>query len=264
MGTFIEDSELQPLIRTLAALPTQEPSLSVDLRLNPLFSGSSFRWLGSSGSMRPPRTLPAVVELNLSGTGLEASALKMLAHAIEPSGVLSQVRTLSVANNCLGSDPVVSADAVARLVVRSIALESLDISLNMLPSAFLGLLADNVEVLMRSGMKANPDEIPSAKLENLCMRLNNRRAPSALLEVNVGEPAHSQNLRRLFSALPSIRLVDVRACGASESTRRQLFDLSKELAVSAESEAAPFQAISEGPRLLVVSSGVYDANESFE
>jgi hypothetical protein len=96
------------------------------------------------------------------------------------------------------------------------------------------------------------------------MRLNNRRAPSALLEVNVGEPAHSQNLRRLFSALPSIRLVDVRACGASESTRRQLFDLSKELAVSAESEAAPFQAISEGPRLLVVSSGVYDANESFE
>jgi hypothetical protein len=36
------------------------------------------------------------------------------------------------------------------------------ISLNMLPSAFLGLLADNVEVLMRSGMKANPDEIPSA------------------------------------------------------------------------------------------------------
>jgi tetratricopeptide (TPR) repeat protein len=261
MGCLLEDFELQPLIQTLSALPVDEPLLSLNLRLNPLFLGSSFRWLVSSGSMRPPRILPAVVEMDLSGTGLEASSLRMLARAVEPAGVLSQVKILSVANNCLGKEPDIAADSVARLIVYSNVLESFDISLNMLPNSFLGLLANNIESLLHSAMRADKEMRFVPKLRHLSLRLNNRCAPTALLESNPGVPAPCGVLRRLFRAVPSMRQVDVRACGASDTVRRDLFSLCRELQAEALNGASPLEAMDDEPFVLVVSPGVYDENE---
>jgi hypothetical protein len=196
------------------------------------------------------------VKVDLSATGIDATALRTLAQALEPQGVLAHVSSLAVGKNCLGREPGIAADAVARLLVRSSALESLDISLNMLPSQFLHLLAESVERLAQALGQLCPAR-SSGKVRHVDMHLNNRRAPTALLERTHDRQDPCAALQRLVTAVPTLREIDIRACGANEGTRRELFMLCRHMK---EQRGDNWDdAIGDDyPRVLVVSSGIYD------
>jgi tetratricopeptide (TPR) repeat protein len=262
-ATFLTDKEFVSLFETLTALPVKEPTLSLNLRLNPLITPVSFRWLAGSGtgaasgsqrvsammlmpSIGPPRGLPSVVCLDLSGTGLDALSLGILARALdEKCGTLPSLATLSVGKNSLGDAPVAAADAVARLLTQSSSLRTLDLSLNLLPNNFLPLLADKVE----SFSSQREARTTTSGVCNVDFSLNNRRAPTALLETD-GDSVVGY-VRRLMRVVPSLQRLDLRACGAVADVRRALFAFRAEL-VDCRSQF----------EIVVVSPDVYDEAES--
>jgi tetratricopeptide (TPR) repeat protein len=268
-ASFLGDDEFIPLFESLAALPVNEPQLSVNLRLNPLLTPASICWLAGTAasaaaaaaappardvifrparvSSGPPRSLQSIVSLNLSGTGLDAASFGALARALNGrTGTLPSVATLDVGKNGLGGAPALAADAVARLLTQPSALQTLDLSLNLLSNTFLSLVADNVERLILLRLPGSP---PCGVYE-IDLSLNNRRAPTALLEAP--SSAVVGWVRRLIRAVPSLGRLDVRASGGVGPVRRGLFELREELIAEGN-----------GFELVVASPEVYDEEEDF-
>lgn len=262
-STFLCDDEVPPLMRTLATLPAHEPQLLLDFHLNPLLTPSSVRWLSSVSSLSgPPRSLPAVLTLDLSGTGIDATCLTMLARALCPVGTLPHVKNLAVGKNSLGKEPEVAAEAVSRLLLQNSQLQSLDLSLNLLSRDFLTRLVDCLE--RNSGKRQmESSSSPPLSVMSLDLSLNNRCEPTALFEVSeVGHcraDAPANLVGRLVAAVPSLRSVDVRACGARDPVRKRLFELRDRLLKPRDGFLSGELEVDDSIDLLVVSPEVYDA-----
>lgn len=259
--TFLCDDEVPPLIRTVASLPAYDPQLNLDFSLNPFVTSASIRWLSSVSSViGPPRALPSIVTLDLSGTGIDASCLSMLARALCPLGTLPNVKSLAVGKNALGRQPVVAAEAVARLLLQRCQLQFLDLSLNLFSYDFFARLvtcleksADESETSVRSW---------ALSVTSLDLRLNNRREPTALLEApesaDGGAEAPADLLRRLVAAVPSLRSVDIRACGAGDLVRKPILKLRKSLLESRRALLSGAGDVDDSVEVIVVSPGVFD------
>lgn len=261
-STFLCDDEVPAVFRTLTALPIYDPQLNLNLSLNPFLTTPSIRWLTSVSSVNgPPRALPAMVSLDLSGTGVDASCLSMLARALCPLGTLPHVKSLALGKNALGRQPLVAADAVARLLLQNSQLQSLDLSLNLLSHGFLVRLVECLEKLSTERRKNLPS-LPPLSVMSLDLRLNNRRQPTALLEVSdtglstAGAPADL--LRRLVAAVPSLRSIDLRSCGAGDLARKPIVQLRKNLLEPRSVFLCGGADVDDSVEIIVVSPGVHD------
>lgn len=253
-ATFLEDDEFSLILRSLARIREREPLLSIDLRFNPLLSGRCFNRFVTY-PRGPLFSFPAVYSLDLSGTGLDSASFAVLARAMGRAGALCQVTHLSAGKNALGRSLGGAADALAVLLVQSNVLRTVDLSLNLLSDRFLFLLMDNIDCLLRKQSGATFSE---SRVEQLDLRLNNRQSPKALLECDADSVDFLiDRTRRLFQAIPSLRTLDVRACGATREVRHRLYCLGEELRSSPcrESEG------SDPVELRITSASVYDDAE---
>lgn len=220
---FLHDGEFRPLVEALAELPVHAPLLHLNCSLNPIITSDSVRWLASSAN-GPPRPLESLVALDLSGAGLTSSCLGPLARALTANGVLPCLANLFLGKNAIGNVDNVTANAVGLLLMQETRLKHLDMSLNLLSHTFLPQLADAVELLAKQKPAGTTTSILSFDL-----RLNNRRNPTALLELSPEgfsspeEPV--QCITRILEAVPSLSTLDVRASGAAWPVRQSLCQL---------------------------------------
>ncbi|KAI0557820.1 hypothetical protein FGB62_259g010 [Gracilaria domingensis] len=161
-------------------------------------------------------------ELNLSCSGLSGHALRILANALSEKESLSSVLHINVSRNALGRQARTTVFAIARLLLDAFRVEQIDISHNLLPNSFV---ADLVGSLTSLGK--NQTEKRASSVRKVSFVLNNRRCPSALLDVDDPQ-ALVAYFAQMFTILSQLEVVDVRACGANGTTRRLLRDLNAE------------------------------------
>lgn len=256
-STFICDDEIQPLLETLTVLPVDEPLMSLNFELNPLLTTASVRWLASSlTGNHLSRPLSSLVALDLSGTGIDAACLPMLARALSPTGNLHRVSSLAIGKNALGTASAAASEGVSRLLVQESNLETLDLSLNLFSFSFLTSL---VASLQRTANESLSSAVVS-KVTKLDLRLNNRREPTALLESAI-DSAPADLIRSIVAVLPSLREIDLRACGAAAPTRRHLHELRAELQKNTSFVSAHSGMAGESVDIVVVSSNCSDPED---
>eukprot|EP00173_Palmaria_palmata_P005403 Plantae.Rhodophyta-Palmaria_palmata.ctg9534.p1 GENE.Plantae.Rhodophyta-Palmaria_palmata.ctg9534~~Plantae.Rhodophyta-Palmaria_palmata.ctg9534.p1 ORF type:complete len:202 (+),score=36.53 Plantae.Rhodophyta-Palmaria_palmata.ctg9534:42-608(+) len=180
----------------------------------------------------------------------------MLARALSPTGNLPRVASLAIGKNALGMASAAASEGVSRLLVQESNLETLDLSLNLFSFSFLTSLVAN---LQRTANESLASAFVS-KVTKLDLRLNNRREPTALLESPIdGAPADL--IRSIVAILPSLREIDLRACGAAAPTRRHLHELRTELRKNTNFVAAHSGMAGESIDIVVVSSNCSDPED---
>lgn len=193
--------------------------VTVDMSLNPMIPAATYECLRRS-SLLGLRSLHAIREINLSCAGVTASAFRIVADAVKEGGSLEKVSFMNVSKNAIGMHSRATAFALAQIAVSAANMETVDMSLNLLPNTFISELVEHVERLKRSD---NVTQNCRVKKLNFC--LNNRCKPTGMLEVE-DTTAMVGLFRRLFDSLTDLEIVDVRACGANGELRRSLRKLS--------------------------------------
>lgn len=235
---LLSNHDISVVFETLSKLGAEHHIL-LDMRLNPLLTPAAYDCLDPR-SFAAPSALPSLRKVDLSCSGVSASAVGVLVNALSDQGALSHVTHLNIAKNGLGKQSRPTAVAIGRLVTKAMRLEVLDISLNLLQNTFM---QEFVEALDGPSL-TQCGNASQRSLRSLDLHLNNRKVPSALLDVpDVDGTVHM--FAKLFEILPALECVDVRACGASSEMRRRLRDL-----------AAGFESFAQN--IVTVSPAVHD------
>lgn len=247
-ANFVDTEDVVALHQALASLPSTAAAVHLDLSMNRLLTSHAIRVV--SGTDPSAHNGPFPLEaLDLSACAVSVDDLGTLARAMRPLGALCTVKRLDVGKNHLGKSPGSAADVVARLLSQSHHLRHVDLSLNQFPASFLRALAENVERIAASSSHS------SSSVEVVSLQLNNRRSPTALLYDEHGTGAPAKYIECVIRALKGLRLLDLRACGASRNTRNALHSTEGRLNSEALDGSHPGRP---GIRLQVVSSGVAD------
>ncbi len=235
-GSFMGDSELPYLFQALAAFGNFKP-IAFDLSYNPLLSDTGYRCFVGDARMSSCANIRV---LNLSCAGVDGKALQLIAEAMRPGQGLAHVKDLSLSKNALGRHPVLCVEACATLFTAASSLESVDLSFNLLSSAFFTQLVNSIQ-LKKS---ANAGTIHrSSTLQHVDLKLNNRRNPTAMLEFDKSGDA-VECVAQLTRLMPTLQSIDVRSCGAPFSVRKALYAFVRGANVS--------------DKILIVSPGVFD------
>lgn len=220
-GLMLDNDDVAMVFETLAMIP-REFEVAVDLSFNPVVNGSAY-----TRKLASPYVLHVVKQLDLSCAGVSADTVRRLSEPLSEHGALGQVVNLNLSKNSLGRFGRSTATAVARLISHSSKLVMLDLSLNLLPNTFLTDLWEGLGTVEAKGkIAATPPQ-----LQTLNLSLNNRRAPTGLLET-VATQLISDAFVGLFEIVGTLETVNVRACGASLSMRRALRQLNETMADS--------------------------------
>lgn len=235
---FLTHHDVSLIFETLTQLGGEHHIL-LDLRLNPLLTPAAYDCLDPR-SFVSPGSLPSLRKLDLSCSSVSSSTLRVLGDALSEQGALHNLTHLNVSKNGLGRHCRSTANAVAYLILGAARLEVLDLSLNLLQRTFLPTFIDALEAQYQLSSRGKKH----CGLRSFDLHLNNRKAPSALLDVpSPGRVV--QTIARLFQLLPALECVDVRACGASPDMRHQLREL-----------AAGFECFSQN--IVTVSPAIHD------
>lgn len=213
---FLNNHDVSAVVETLACLD-EDQFVALNMGLNPMITPAAYDCLNPR-VYSSPTCLYAVRSLDLSCAGVSAATIIMLSDALSVDGALRNVSHLNLSKNGLGKQCHQTAKSLLRVFCRASNLEVIDLSLNLLPKQFLQELIQEVDNVVNAGEDDNLNESPVKMID---LHLNNRRAPSALLE---SEDVNSivQCMRKLFQIMTNLDSIDVRACGASAMMRKSL------------------------------------------
>eukprot|EP00178_Gracilaria_changii_P016678 TRINITY_DN479_c2_g1_i2.p1 TRINITY_DN479_c2_g1~~TRINITY_DN479_c2_g1_i2.p1 ORF type:complete len:933 (+),score=159.59 TRINITY_DN479_c2_g1_i2:4509-7307(+) len=217
---LLGNEDISAILETLSKIGDGS-SISLNLSFNPTATSSAYDCLNPR-SYLSPSNLQCLKELNLSCSGLTGHALRILADALRANGSLSSVMNVNVSKNALGRQSRSTAFSVARLLSDAFRVEQFDISNNLLPNTFMEDLVENLKRLRKDQTATK-----ISCVRKVSLALNNRCFPSALLDVDNPE-AIATCFSQLFTILPHLEVVDVRACGANNRLRGLLRGLSTE------------------------------------
>ncbi|PXF40497.1 Tonsoku-like protein [Gracilariopsis chorda] len=215
---LLNDNDVSIIFEILSKIG-EDYAVHLNLSFNPTVTSTAYDCLNPR-SYFSPCNLHCVKELNLSCSGLSGNALRILADALSKTGSLSCVTIVNVSKNALGRQWKVTAFAVARLLLNASKVQELDLALNLLPNTFMKELLDNLQRLNTSSQQGTDSPI-----RKVSFNLNNRCFPTAMLDMEYADDA-VRVFKSLFTILPGLEVVDVRACGASRTLRRMLRELS--------------------------------------
>lgn len=213
---LVNNVDVAAVLETLSII-RDKCNVFLDLSLNPFISTSAFDL--NIRNVGPLITIRAVKQLDLSCTGITPRTIRRLSDLLVEGKSLCHVSSINFSKNGLGrygSHDV--SRSILRMLVSAKTLRSLDLSLNLLSNDFLPQMTaemSNIEI---------KNLAPSSTLQTLNLHLNNRRKPTGLLE-SISSDDAVLHLDTLFNALPLLKLVDLRACGATRDVRRALRDM---------------------------------------
>lgn len=213
---LVSNADVVAVLETLSVIGV-EYSIALDLSFNPFIGMSAFDL--NIQKVGPPITLYAVKQIDLSCAGITPNIIRRFSDLLGEGKLLCHVSSISFSKNGLGrhgSRDV--ARSILRMLVSATTLRSLDLSLNLFSNDFLPQLTAE---MINGDIKNSPS---SLTLENLDLRLNNRRKPTGLLE-SVRPADAVDYLNTLFNTLPLLKSVDLRACGAARDVRRALGEM---------------------------------------
>eukprot|EP00177_Eucheuma_denticulatum_P003749 GFKZ01006783.1.p1 GENE.GFKZ01006783.1~~GFKZ01006783.1.p1 ORF type:complete len:937 (+),score=174.89 GFKZ01006783.1:196-3006(+) len=220
---FLNNYDVSVLFETLSGLGN-EHCVALNMKLNPMVTPAAYECLNPN-SFTAPSALYSLRSLDFSCAGVSGSALRTISDALSRDGSLMNVTSLNISKNGLGKQCRATATSVARILHISAQLEILDLSLNLLPERFMGDLLDAV---VSTGEQLGDADLAKSPVRRIDMHLNNRKAPTALLEVE--DPSRIVGcFRKLFSLMPGLESVDVRACGGNSEMRKALRELANGL-----------------------------------
>ncbi|KAI0566835.1 Tetratricopeptide repeat containing protein [Gracilaria domingensis] len=234
---LLNNDDISAVFETLSKIG-YECSIHLNLSFNPTATSSAYDCLNPR-SYLSPSNLHCLRELNLSCSGLSGHALRILANALSEKGSLSSVLHINVSKNALGRQARITAFALARLLLDAFRVEQIDISNNLLPNSFVADLVDSLASLGK-----NQTERKVSSVRKVSFVLNNRRCPSALLDVDNPQSLVA-HFAQMFTILSQLEVVDVRACGANGTTRRLLRGLNVENSLCNRSIITVSEAIME-------------------
>lgn len=214
---LLNNNDFAIIFETLSKIG-EEYAVHLNLSFNPTVTSSAYDCLNPRSYFSPSK-LHCLKELNLSCSGLSGNGLRILADALSKTGSLSCVTVVNVSKNALGRQWKVTAFALARLLLNTSKVQEVDLALNLLPNTFMKELLNNLQHL--KGQSQPETENPMRKVSFV---LNNRCFPTAMLDMEHADDAVNV-FKSLFTLLPCLEVVDVRACGASSTLRRMLMDL---------------------------------------
>lgn len=217
---FLNNYDVSVLFETLSRL-NEEYHVSFDMKLNPMVTPAAYECLNPR-SFTSPSALHALRSLNFSCAGVSPGALRTMSDALSKEGSLLNVSYLNVSKNGLGKQSQSTAASVAYLLLSAARLEALDISLNLLPAGFM---SDLIEAMEPMEFNVEDSNVGQSPVRTIDLHLNNRKSPTALLETTEPGPV-VECFRKLFSMMPNLEIVDVRACGGNTRTRKALRELS--------------------------------------
>lgn len=232
-------------ILRILALASIEVDIRLSLTLNFLFTPQAYQQF-RVGPLSKIGSLQCVKRLDLACAGVDYECLEELIPALTKSGSLSHLKELDISKNALGVSFQVDRNLknFAALLTQGYSLEFLDLSLNHLSSTFLVKMLKEISYEIADGHT-------NSKIRHLDLKLNNRTNPTTLLGFeNPGDSA--QHFHELVELLPSLRTIDVRACGAEIEERAALYQLNK-----------VFSSRPDPPHLQIVSSHVFDEANPF-
>lgn len=210
---FVDDNDVAVVLQTLSSIGAGH-DLFVDLGLNPTLSSSVFDKL-STRSIASSFGLHSIRQLDLSCAGVAPNTVRKLADLLEDGEALACTTSISLSKNGLGRYGSKFSTSILKLLTNGKKIQSLDLSLNVLSNSFLPQIAEKL------GNSEVKNLLLSSSLETLDLHLNNRRAPSGLLESCEVEDG-TRYITILLEAFPMLKSVDVRACGASYNVRKAL------------------------------------------
>lgn len=216
---FLNNYDVSVLFETLSRLGS-EHCVGLNMKLNPMVTPAAYECLNPH-SFTAPSALYSLRSLDFSCAGVSGSALRTISDALSKDGSLMNVTSLNISKNGLGKQCRATATSVASILYISARLEVLDLSLNLLPEQFMGDLLDAV---VSCSEQLEGVDLARSPVRRIDMHLNNRKAPTALLEVE--DPSRIVScFRKLFSLMPGLESVDVRACGGNSEMRKALREL---------------------------------------
>lgn len=219
---FLNNYDVSVLFETLSRL-NEDCHVSFDMKLNPMVTPAAYECLNPR-SFTSPSALHALRSLDFSCAGVSPRALRTISDALSKEGSLLNVSYLNISKNGLGKQCQPTAASVAHLLFSAARLEVLDMSLNLLHAGFMSDLIGAIEAMRRIVEDGSLDK---SSVRTIDLHLNNRKSPTALLEATEPGPI-VECFRKLFSMMPDLEIVDVRACGGNTGMRKALRELSDE------------------------------------